>query len=188
MICAPGVPAGQIDAPASTIDVCPTLAELAGVDMQAVQPWTEGQSLVGVAQGVAERDTVAIEYAAEASYAPVVALRDSQFKYVRCTLDPELLFDLINDPNELNNLAQDPAYADVLQRMRERADTQWNLERFDDDVRRSQARRWVVYEALRNGAYYPWDYQPLQKASDRYMRNHMDLNDVEEKNRFPRGE
>jgi choline-sulfatase len=46
----------------------------------------------------------------------------------------------------------------------------------------------VVYEALRNGSYYPWDYQPLQKASERYMRNHMDLNVVEENARFPRGE
>jgi choline-sulfatase len=55
-------------------------------------------------------------------------------------------------------------------------------------VRLSQARRHVVYEALRNGSYYPWDYQPLQKASERYMRNHMDLNVLEEAQRYPRGE
>ena len=72
--------------------------------------------------------------------------------------------------------------------IRDRADTRWNLERFDKDVRRSQAQRWVVYEALRNGEYYPWDYQPLQKASERFMRNHMDLNELEENQRFPRGE
>jgi choline-sulfatase len=59
---------------------------------------------------------------------------------------------------------------------------------YDGEVRQSQARRWVVYEALRNGAYYPWDFQPLQKASERYMRNHMDLNTLEENQRFPRGE
>ena len=53
---------------------------------------------------------------------------------------------------------------------------------------REQAGRWVVYEALRNGHYYPWDYQPLQKASERYMRNHMDLNVLEDSKRFPRGE
>jgi choline-sulfatase len=46
----------------------------------------------------------------------------------------------------------------------------------------------VVYEALRNGDYYPWDHQPLQKASERYTRNHMDLNTLEENQRFPRGE
>jgi choline-sulfatase len=64
----------------------------------------------------------------------------------------------------------------------------WDLEQYDADVRHSQAGRWVVYEALRNGSYYPWDYQPLQKASERYMRNHMDLNVLEENQRFPRGE
>ena len=47
---------------------------------------------------------------------------------------------------------------------------------------------WIVYPALRNGTYYPWDHQPLQKASERYMRNHMDLNVLEESKRFPRGE
>ena len=52
----------------------------------------------------------------------------------------------------------------------------------------NRARRWVVYEALRNGSYYPWDFQPLRAASERYMRNHMDLNVLEENQRFPRGE
>ncbi len=55
-------------------------------------------------------------------------------------------------------------------------------------MRASQAQRLIVYEALRNGHYYPWDYQPLQDASERYMRNHMDLNEVEEAQRYPRGE
>jgi len=45
-----------------------------------------------------------------------------------------------------------------------------------------------VYGALRNGHYYPWDFQPLQQASERYMRNHMDLNVLEESKRFPHGE
>ena len=70
----------------------------------------------------------------------------------------------------------------------ERVRAHWDMARFDADIRQSQARRWVVYEALRNGSYFPWDYQPLQKASERYMRNHMDLNILEESKRFPRGE
>ena len=64
----------------------------------------------------------------------------------------------------------------------------WDLAAFDAEVRASQARRHVVYGALRNGAYFPWDHQPLQKASERYMRNHMDLNILEESKRYPRGE
>ena len=68
------------------------------------------------------------------------------------------------------------------------ADKQWDLSRFDAQIRASQARRLIVYDALRQGGYYPWDFQPLKRASERYMRNHMDLNDLEERQRFPQGE
>lgn len=156
--------------------------------MEEVMPWTQGESLVGLAKGGKRTTPVAIEYAAEASQAPMVALVQDGWKYTRCTLDPEQLFDLRRDPHELNNLAQDPDAAERLKKMRAEADFRWDLDRFDADIRKSQARRWVVYEALRQGGYYPWDYQPLQKASERFMRNHMDLNEVEERARFPRGE
>jgi choline-sulfatase len=78
--------------------------------------------------------------------------------------------------------------AKVIEHFRHMADQRWDLAAYDAEVRQSQARRWVVYEALRNGSYYPWDYQPLRAASERYMRNHMDLNVLEESKRFPRGE
>ncbi len=188
MIAAPQLPAGRIDAPVSTIDVTPTLCDLAGVGMAEVAPWTEGQSLVPLARGQGRDAPVAMEYAAEGSDAPLVCLREGRWKYIRCALDPEQLFDLRADPDELCNLAADPAHAGTLGRLRAAADDRWDLGRFDAAVRESQARRRIVYEALRNGAHYPWDYQPLQKASERYMRNHMDLNVLEENQRFPRGE
>ena len=188
MIAAPDMTPGRVDTPVSNIDICPTLCDLAGVSMDEVMPWTTGESLVPLGQGQSRTTPVAMEYAAEASYAPMVALRAGKWKYTRCPLDPEQLFDLEADPHELTNLAEDPAHAEALAEFRAAADARWDLARFDSEVRESQARRWVVYEALRNGAYYPWDYQPLQKASDRYMRNHMDLNVLEENQRFPRGE
>ncbi|PTW49489.1 choline-sulfatase [Rhodovulum kholense] len=187
MIAAPGVAPGRIDTPVSTLDVCPTLCDLAGISMDEVVPWTEGQSLLPVAGG-APRGPVPMEYAAEASYAPLVALRDGRYKLTRCALDPDQLFDLKADPQELIDLVADPACAEPLARLRAEAEARWDLDRFDAEVRKSQARRWVVYEALRNGAYFPWDYQPLQRASDRFMRNHMDLNEVEGRARYPRGE
>jgi choline-sulfatase len=129
-----------------------------------------------------------MEYAAEASYAPLVCLRYGKWKYTRCVLDPDQLFDLEADPHECRNLAQVAEHQGTLQTLMAKSEKRWDLERFVADVRQSQARRWVVYEALRNGDYFPWDYQPLQKASERYMRNHMDLNVLEENQRFPRGE
>ncbi|MCB2136176.1 MAG: choline-sulfatase, partial [Rhodobacteraceae bacterium] len=188
MIAAPGLDPQRIDAPVSTIDVTPTLCDLAGVSMAEVMPWTDGESLIPLATGTERTAPVMMEYAAEASYAPLVSLRYGKWKYNRCALDPDQLFDLDADPHELTNLATDPAHAGTLTSLRAKSEARWDLARFDADVRQSQARRWVVYEALRNGDYFPWDYQPLKKASERYMRNHMDLNILEESKRFPRGE
>ncbi|WP_114963386.1 choline-sulfatase [Tritonibacter mobilis] len=188
MISAPNMAPGLVTDPVSNIDVCPTLCDLAGVSMEEVMPWTAGESLVSLGQGETRTTPVAMEYAAEASYAPMVSLRSGQYKLNLCTLDPDQLFDLDADPHERTNLANDPSHAEAYAKLKAIAAERWDLERFDADVRASQARRWVVYEALRQGGYFPWDYQPLQKASERYMRNHMDLNIVEDAARFPRGE
>lgn len=187
MIAAPGLAAGLIETPVSTLDVTPTLAALAGIDLAEVAPWTAGTSLLPIGAG-GGRAPVPMEYAAEGSITPLVALRDGPWKYIRCAADPEQLYNLDTDPEERQNRADDISCAAPLERLRKLADATWNLARFDAEVRQSQARRWVVYEALRNGAYFPWDYQPLRAASERYMRNHMDLNVLEDSKRFPRGE
>jgi choline-sulfatase len=185
MISAPQMAPGLVSAPVSTLDVCPTLAELAGVDLGEVAPWVDGESLMALAAGASREAPVAMEYAAEASQAPLVALRYGKWKYIHCELDPPMLFDLENDPLEMHNLAREPAQAGTVRVLAEKVRQRWDMAAFDAEVRASQARRLVVYRALRNGAYYPWDYQPLQKASERYMRNHMDLNDLEERQRVP---
>lgn len=188
MIAAPDLDPGLIETPVSTIDVTPTLCDIAGISIQEVSPWTDGETLIPLAKGQARTSPVTMEYAAEASYAPLIAIRDGDYKFTRCALDPDQLFDVAGDPHELTNLVDDPDHADALTRLREMADARWDLDLFDAQIRESQARRWIVYEALRNGDYFPWDFQPLQKASERYMRNHMDLNTVEDIARFPRGE
>lgn len=186
MIKLPDIAPRLVKEAVSNIDVTPTLWDIAGVCMDEVMPWTQGESLLPYAKGTIRTSVVTMEYAAEASYAPLVSLRKGQWKYNRCLLDPEKLFDLETDPHELNNLAQSADHEDVLLEFQKLADERWNLELYDQSVRHSQARRWIVYEALRNGNYYPWDYQPLQKASERYMRNHMDLNEVEDRQRYPK--
>lgn len=188
MVAAPGLTPGLVETPVSTLDVTPTLCDLAGISMEEVMPWTDGESLVPLAKGTPRTSPVAMEYAAEGSITPLVALREGRWKYTRCLADPEQLFDMQADPDETHNLASDPAHAETLARLRGIAESRWDLPAYDAEVRASQARRWVVYEALRNGAYFPWDYQPLRAASERYMRNHMDLNVLEESKRFPRGE
>ena len=174
-----------INSPVSTIDLCPTICELAGVTMSEVKPWITGESLCSIMRGEKRQSPVLMEYAAEASHAPMVCIRKDRWKYIFCSLDPEQLFDLDKDPHELDNLIEKTDYKSTVQFFRDTIESTWNLDRFDRDVRESQAKRKVVYEALRKGGYYPWDFQPLKQASERYMRNHMDLNILESSQRYP---
>ncbi|UHD45919.1 choline-sulfatase [Aureimonas altamirensis] len=184
MLAAPGLAPGLCVTPVSTMDVMPTLSEMAGQPLGALAPWLDGVSLFQTLQG--GRPPVRMEYAAEGSIAPMVSLRSGPYKLNRCKADPDQLFDLSADPLELTNLADEPAHAATLNALSSQIDALWNFDAFDASVRESQARRHITYAALRNGAYYPWDYQPLQRASERYMRNHMDLNVLEDEKRFPR--
>ena len=188
IVCSPDMTPGLVETPVSNIDVTPTLCDLAGVSMDEVMPWTEGMSLKPLGNGVERTEPVAMEYTAEGSYSPLVCLRYGKWKYTRCLIDPDQLFDIEADPHELKNLADVAKHQGTVAQLRAKSIARWDLAAYDGQVRESQARRWVVYEALRNGDYYPWDHQPLQKASERYMRNHMDLNVLEENQRFPRGE
>jgi choline-sulfatase len=188
MVCGPKISPRLVTEPVSTLDINPTLADLAGINIGEIMPWTDGESLVPLMNGAKRTAPVLIEYTAEGSQAPLVCIREGDWKFSHCELDPPMLFNLKDDPDELNDLAADPANAALVAQWMERVRSRWDMKAFDSAIRESQARRWVVYEALRNGAYFPWDYQPLQKASERYMRNHMDLNILEESKRFPRGE
>lgn len=188
LMAGPGIEPGLVTAPVSTLDIAATLCEFAGIDASATAPWIDGQSLLAVMRSGERASPVPMEYAAEGSYAPLVALRDGRYKFVHCEIDPPQLFDLESDPHEIDNLAAKPEHAARVAAFMEKIRARWNMAAFDAAVRDSQARRWTVYPALRKGDHFPWEFQPRLKASERYMRNHMDLNVLEESKRFPRGE
>jgi len=185
MMAGPGLGSGRIDTPVSALDIVPTLLELAGIEADPAAGRLDGESVLPLARGTARQSPVLMEYAAEGSYAPLVSIREGRYKFNHCELDPPQLFDLGADPRELVNLAEDPAHAAKVDDFMARIRARWDMKRFDAEVRQSQARRWVVYDALRQGRYLPWDHQPSDHAADRFMRNHMDLNVVESKARFP---
>ncbi|TPE49391.1 choline-sulfatase [Amaricoccus solimangrovi] len=178
----PGIVPRRIATPVSALDIAPTLAALGGAPALDCDGVDLTPSLLG---GELDRGPVAMEYAAEGSVAPLVALREGRYKLVLCEADPPLLYGLDADPAELRDLAADPAHAETLARLIEMAEARWDLARFDAEVRASQARRRLIYAALREGAHFPWDFQPIRDASQAYMRNHMDLNVLEESQRGP---
>ncbi len=44
----------------------------------------------------------------------------------------------------------------------------------------------LVAASLSVGAYHSWDFQPFRDASRQYVRNHLDLDDIEAAARLPR--
>lgn len=188
MLAGPGVAPGRINVPVSNLDVASTLCDLATIDLDGIAQWTDGQSLLPLIEGGTRTSPVLMEYAAEGSYAPLVAIRDGRYKFVHCEIDPSQLFDLESDPHELDNLAARPEHGALVDAFMQKIRSRWDMAAFDTAVRESQARRWVVYPALRNGTYHPWEFEPRQNAAERFMRNHMDLNQLEDSKRFPRGE
>jgi choline-sulfatase len=187
MIAAPGVAPGAVDDPVSTIDVCPTLCDLAGVDMARSRPGPTAKASCRWPGG-ARGSPVAMEYAAEASDAPLVALRYGQVEIHRCALDPEQLFDLEADPHELREPRRRPGPCRALAGLRAKAEARWDLDR----LRRRGARKpGPALGGLRGaaaGRVLPVGFPAAAAASERYMRNHMDLNVLEENQRFPRGD
>ena len=82
-------------------------------------------------------------------------------------------------------MADEPSETDRVAAFTAQVHNYWDLARLDKEVRESQARRHITYEALRQGHYHAWDHEPESKASRRFMRNDMDLNVVESQARYP---
>ena len=166
---APGVAPARVAAPVSQLDLAPTLADLAGAEIDAAE--LQGASLVPLLLGGDEAAGEAVaEYLAEGVTAPAVMIRRGRHKYIRCGGDPDQLFDLEADPHEERDLAGDPAATDLVASFRAESDERWDLAGLERRVLESQRRRRDVGRALAVGAHFPWDYQPRIDATRQYVR------------------
>jgi choline-sulfatase len=165
----------------SLVDILPTLVALAGASAAIATP-LDGHSLLPHLTGTGGHDEAIGEYLAEGALAPIVMIRRGRHKFIHSPTDPDQLYDLEQDPDELENRAADP----VAKAFRNEVATRWNLPHLHQQVLASQRRRRFVAEALRHGRQHSWDHQPVQDASRRFMRNHLELDDLEAIARFPR--
>jgi choline-sulfatase len=179
--------AHRVMAPVSLVDILPTLAAIAGGDRAAdFAADHDGRSLLPYCAGQDDEGGVFGEYCAEGVTAPMVMIRRGSLKFIHCPGDPDQLYDIANDPDELVNLAaRSPADA-RLSLLQAEVAARWDLHQLYVDVLASQKRRKLVNLALSQGRQTAWDFQPLRDASQLYMRNHMKLDDLEAMARFPR--
>lgn len=178
----------RVAAPVSLVDLLPTLIDLAteGHGL-ALADTIDGQSLYPVLTGAppAPDRSVLSEYLAEGVAAPVFMIRRERYKYISGAPDTELLYDLAADPAELYNLVAQPGHADRVAAFRAEVQHHWKVETLREQILASQRRRQLLDQALRQGQHRPWDFQPYQDASQQFMRNHLDLNDLERRARYP---
>ncbi|MBX5197989.1 alkaline phosphatase family protein [Rhizobium sp. NZLR10] len=111
----------------SAADIFPTLCQKLGIDAKngldgrSLMPFVDGGSGSGwrdaafwefdfrdIAAGEAER-----HFGLKSNQCNLAVIRDARFKYVHFAGLPPLLFNLSDDPMELDNVAADPAYAAI---------------------------------------------------------------------------
>ena len=183
IVAGPGIEASRPAEHVSLLDVLPTLLELAGAP--AAED-VDGSSVVPLLAGDRQPDrTVVGEYLGEGAVAPILMIRRGDLKYVFCEADPPQLYDLATDPDELVNLAAQPAHAGTVAAFDAEVRSRWDPTHLRDEVVANQHARRTVDAALRIGRHTSWDHQPMTDASQQYMRNHLDLNEVERGRRIP---
>jgi choline-sulfatase len=111
----PDVPKGvRIKTPVSHVDCFPTILEGVGIDFNSVKDGHPGISLFDLANGYKPDRTVLSEYHGMGSTTGAYAIRNGRWKYVYYAKYPAQLFDLENDPNEINDLGQNAEYKNTL--------------------------------------------------------------------------
>ncbi len=185
LVCAPGqFKAGRVKASVSTADLLPTLVELAGGSVEPGLP-LDGRSFVGHLTGTGAHDEVFGEYMAEGTVGPLMMIRRGPWKFIYSEDDPCLLYHVGNDPHEREDLSQAAEHHDLFTAFLAESRAKWDVPAIRQQVLASQRRRRFVAQALTHGTLKSWDHQPFTDASQQYMRNHIDLDDLERKARYP---
>lgn len=160
----------RVKPPVSLLDTLATLQELGGGSVEDLLE-SDGLSLAGALKGqtLPER-TIAGEFLAEGVFEPTFMLRDGTYKFFYSEVDPPLLYDLEQDPKELNNLANDEAYQEVVAAFNTQAAELWNAREIKAQILADQSRRRLVGRAHAIGRPPVWDYQVVTDASTQWVR------------------
>lgn len=187
----PGIIRNEIDSACSLIDLVPTLIDIAtegkdsggeGVDS------IDGTSLYPLMteSGARGDDCVISQYAAECAIEPMVMIREGNFKFIFSESEPPMLFNLEDDPHELDNLSEKDDYRVTVDSFTQQIRSRWNLNEIREQVIANQQSRLLIQEIESKSRTSSWDFQPFRNATDDYIRSHKELDEIGDKRRFPR--
>ena len=177
----------RVKEPVTLADLLPTFVDIATNGKAELSRAVDGRSLYPLLTGTSENPEATAwgEYLAEGTVAPMYMLRRGPWKYIHCPTDPDQLFNLVDDPNELKNLASSHPLA---KKFHAEVVAKFDIPKINAEVLESQRARHMMFEALKSGGHFPWDFQPLRDASEQYTRNHVSVTDRDLQSRFPRAQ
>lgn len=160
----------RVAAPVTLLDLLPTFQDIAGGARDEILE-ADGNSLEPALAGreMAER-TIAGEFLAEGVFEPTFMLRRGRYKLFHSEIDPPLLYDLEDDPDELQNIASAPEHQAQLHALQAEAAQLWNASEIRTKIIADQNRRRLIDRAHKIGKPPVWDYQPLVDASAKWVR------------------
>lgn len=170
----------------SHVDLLPTLLDFAGDGKHGFDLHDkDGNSLWPLLSGEdgTWSDTAICDYLAIGPCTPCRMIRKGKFKYIYIHGHAPLLYDLEGDPDEVNSLAEEPAYADVHQTLEAELKLDWNPDELDVRIRESQRRRRLIARA--NGGRERWDYMAREGDDKRFVRANL-VDSTKRLSRFPR--
>ncbi len=172
----------RVSANVSLVDLLPTFLDLATSGDGRVEPVDPlaGRSLVPVLDGgpvPATDDVVFGENLSEGATAPILMAKRGEWKYVWSGCDPAQLFNLVDDPLELSNLAGAAEHADLQAELDDLLHRRWDVEELTHRVLESQRRRAFLRSLHANGGAPDWRHVPADQATVHVLPEGVRYND-----------
>lgn len=154
-------------------DLCPTLSEIGGAT-EACEKWgsQDSASFAKLLNGDDPnwRNSASVQYFGPGIEAPWFAARKGAFKYAYIHDWGGILINLIEDPDETNNLVEDPSHARIVADLHDLAVGRFDLDALMAAVKRNKQQRCFLHQSLKGSPGYVWDHQPDFDGSKQYVR------------------
>ena len=174
-----GIVKGRDGDNASLIDIVPTLIELAGGKIENVPVKLAGRSLKTAVTGdcssacVGDGKDAAVvsDFSAGGAPGPVRMVKQRSYKLIMTYGYEPLLFNVEEDPQEMDNLAEDPAHAETLVQLQAIALQNYDPGEYDAQIRQSQRERIFLRGLSEDSEADPnWAFVAQPGDADRFVR------------------
>jgi len=164
--------AARVENNVSLIDLMPTFLDIAAEKtFDAYVDQIDGQSLLAAMNGESAslNDVVISEFAADGSTGPSRMVKKGNWKYLYLEGVDTVLYNLKDDPNELDNLSGSNNVADKERELHDIALRDWDPEHWRRVIGHSQQQRLKIHSITQGDPSYV--YEIRHDDTTRYIRN-----------------